>query len=91
VRKKEVLYSAKEDRNVLHTVKKRKATWIGHILHRNFLLNLASEGKIAGRTDMKETQERRCKRLVDDIKETRRCTRLQSMGELALEDAMDLS
>jgi hypothetical protein len=28
----------KEGRNILHTIKWRKANWIAHILHRNFLL-----------------------------------------------------
>jgi hypothetical protein len=35
VRNKEVLHRVKEERNVLHTIKRRKANWIGHILRRN--------------------------------------------------------
>ena len=31
----EVLHGVKEERNIIHTVKRRKATWIGHILRRN--------------------------------------------------------
>jgi hypothetical protein len=34
----EVLHRVKEERNILHTIK-RKANWIGHILHRNSILN----------------------------------------------------
>jgi len=34
----EVLLRAKEQRNILHEIRKRKANWIGHILHRNCLL-----------------------------------------------------
>jgi hypothetical protein len=30
-----VLHSVKEERNILHTIKRRKANWIGHILCRN--------------------------------------------------------
>jgi hypothetical protein len=30
----EVLYRVKEERNVLYTIKRRKANWIGHILSR---------------------------------------------------------
>ena len=32
VRSEEVLQRVREDRNILHTVKRRKANWIGHIL-----------------------------------------------------------
>jgi hypothetical protein len=31
----EVLERAQEDRNMLHTVQRRKVNWIGHILRRN--------------------------------------------------------
>jgi hypothetical protein len=37
VRNEEVLHTVKEERNVLHTVTRRKANWIGHILRRNEL------------------------------------------------------
>ena len=42
-------YRVKEDRNILHTIKRRKANWIGHILHRNWLLKCVVEVKIEGR------------------------------------------
>jgi hypothetical protein len=32
VRNEEVLHRVKEERNNLHTIKRRKATWIGHNL-----------------------------------------------------------
>jgi hypothetical protein len=38
VRKEEVLLRVKEQRNILHEIRKRKANWIGHILRRNCLL-----------------------------------------------------
>jgi hypothetical protein len=38
VRNEEVLHRVKEERNILHTIKRRKANWIGHILRRNCLL-----------------------------------------------------
>jgi hypothetical protein len=34
----EVLLRVKGQRNILHEISKRKASWIGHILHRNCLL-----------------------------------------------------
>jgi hypothetical protein len=35
VRNEEVLLRVKEQRNILHEIRKRKANWIGHILRRN--------------------------------------------------------
>jgi hypothetical protein len=49
VRNEEVLHRVKEERNILHTIKRRKANWIGHILHRNSLLKHVIEGKLEGR------------------------------------------
>ena len=49
VRNEEVLHRVNEERNILHTVKSRKANWIGHILFRNCLLKHVIEGKIEGR------------------------------------------
>jgi hypothetical protein len=46
VRNEEVLHTVKEERNILHTVKRRKANWIGHILRRNCLVENFIEGKI---------------------------------------------
>jgi hypothetical protein len=36
--KNEILHRVQVERNILHTIKGRKAIWIGHILHRNCLL-----------------------------------------------------
>jgi hypothetical protein len=38
VRSEEVLQRVREVRNILHTVKRRKANWIGHIFCGNCLL-----------------------------------------------------
>jgi len=40
--------SVTEQRNILHEISKRKANWIGHILHRSCLLQRVIEGKIKG-------------------------------------------
>ena len=48
VRNEEVLLTVKEQRNILHEIRKRKANWIGHILRRNCLLQRVIEGKIKG-------------------------------------------
>jgi hypothetical protein len=66
----EGLRRTKEDRNILHTIKRRTANWIGHILRRNCLLKRAIEGKIQGRIEVTGRRRRR-KQLPDDLKETR--------------------
>jgi hypothetical protein len=52
VRNEEVLHRVKEERNVLHTVKRRKANWIGHILRRNCLLKHVIDGKVEERIEV---------------------------------------
>jgi hypothetical protein len=42
----EVLHRVKEERNIVHTIKRRKANWIGYILRRNCLLKHVIEGKL---------------------------------------------
>jgi hypothetical protein len=39
VRNEEVLLRVKEQRNILHEIRKRKANWIGHILRRTAFYN----------------------------------------------------
>jgi len=48
VRNEDVLLRVKEQRNILHEIRKRKANWIGHILRRNCLPQRVTEGKIQG-------------------------------------------
>jgi hypothetical protein len=45
----EILHRLKEERNILHTIKRRKVNWIGHILRRNCLLKHVIEVKMEGR------------------------------------------
>jgi hypothetical protein len=54
VRNEEVLHRVKQKRNILHTMKRRKANWIGHILHSNCHLKHVTEGKIKGRAEVME-------------------------------------
>jgi len=44
--KEEALHRVKEERNILHTVRRRKANWIGYIWLGNCLLQDVIEGKI---------------------------------------------
>ena len=60
-----VLHMAKQDRNILHIIKRRKASCIGHIFHRNCLLKHVIEGEIVGRIKV----ARRRRHLLDALKE----------------------
>jgi hypothetical protein len=46
VRNEEVLHRVKEERNILHTTKRRKANWIGYFLRRKCLLGHIIKGMI---------------------------------------------
>jgi hypothetical protein len=70
VRNKEVLHRVKEERNILHTIKIRKANWIDHILRSNCRLKHVIEGKFEGRIEMAGRRGRKRKQLLDDLKET---------------------
>jgi hypothetical protein len=48
VRNEEVLLRVKEQRNILHEIRKLKANWIGHNLRRNCLLQRVIEGTVKG-------------------------------------------
>jgi hypothetical protein len=76
------LLRVKEQRNILHEIRKREANWIGHILRRNCLLQRVIEGKIQGKIEVTERQERRRRQLLDDLKERRGYSHLK-------EEAMD--
>jgi hypothetical protein len=71
VRNEEVLLRVKEQRNILHGIRKRKANWIGHIMRRNCLLQRVTEGKIQGGVEVTGRQGRRRRKLLDDLKERR--------------------
>ena len=66
-----VLLRVNGQRNILHEIRKRKANWIGHILHRNCLLKQVIEGKIKGEVEVARRRGRRRKKLLDDLKDRR--------------------
>ena len=66
-----MLLRVKEQRNILHEIRKRKANWIGHIVRRNRLLKQVIEGKIKGEMEVARRQGRRRKMLLDDLKDRR--------------------
>ena len=61
----ESLHGVKEERNILHTVNRRKANWIGHILRGNCLLKHV----IGGRIEVTGRRARKHKQLLDYFKE----------------------
>jgi hypothetical protein len=75
---------ANEERNILHTIKRRKANWIGHILCRNCLSKHVIKGRIEGGIEVTGRQGRRRKQLLDNFKEMRGYWKLK-------EEALDLS
>jgi hypothetical protein len=79
-RNEEVLRRVKGERNILHTVKRRKANWIGHVLRRNCLLKHVIEGTIKGRIEVTGRQRRRRKQLLDDLKEKNGYWKLEEEG-----------
>jgi hypothetical protein len=85
VRNEDVLLKGKEQRNILHEIRKRKANWIGHILSRNCLLQRVTEGKIQGGMEVIGRQGRRRRKLLDDLKERRGYSNLK---EEALDHTM---
>ena len=71
VKNEEVLLRVNEQRNILHEIRKWKANWIGHILRRNCLLKQVIEGKTKGEMEVTRRRGRRCKKLLDDLKDRR--------------------
>jgi hypothetical protein len=71
VRNEDVLLRVKEQRKVVHEIRKRKGNWIVHILRRNCLLQRVTEGKIQGGIEVTGKQGRRHRKLLDDLKERR--------------------
>jgi tRNA pseudouridine-54 N-methylase len=67
----EELHGVKEKSNILHTIKRRKAKFIGHTLRRNCLLKYVIEGKIEGIREVTGRRRKRRKQLLDDLNEKR--------------------
>ena len=71
VRNEGVLLRVKEQRNILHEIRRQKANWIGHILRRNCLLQRVTEGTIQEGIEVTGRQGRRHRKLLDNLKERR--------------------
>ena len=80
MRNEDVLLRVNEQRKILHEIRKWKANWVGHILHRNCLLKQVNEGKIKGEMEVTRRRGRRHKKLLDDLKERRGYSHLKEEG-----------
>jgi hypothetical protein len=70
VRNEDVLRTVKENRNIVHTIKIRKANRFGQILHRKCIIKKqVIEEKKEESIEVTGRRERRCKQLVNDLKE----------------------
>jgi hypothetical protein len=67
--KNEVLHKVKKERNIVHTIRQRKAKWICHIFRENCFLKHPIAGKIQGTI---RRGRRICKQVLDCLKEKRR-------------------
>ena len=73
MRNEGVLHRVQEERSMLHKIKRRRASFIGHVLLRNSLLRDIIEGKREGGIEVTERHGRRgTQLLLDDLKETLR-------------------
>ena len=77
VRNEDVLLRVKEQRNILHEIRKRRANWVCHILRINCLLQRVTEGKIQGGIKETRRQGRRRRKLLDDLRKRRRYSHLK--------------
>ena len=67
--KEEALHTIKEEKNILHTVRRRKTNWIGHIWLGSCLLQDVIEGKIKGRIEVMGRRRKR-KQLLGDLEKS---------------------
>jgi hypothetical protein len=96
VRNEEVLHKVKEKRNVLRTIKRRKANCIGHTLHRNCVLKHINEEKIEGQMWREDEEEEASRyymtfRKLQNTGNWNRKHQIAQCGELAFKKSMELS
>jgi hypothetical protein len=69
MRNEKVLHRVKEERNILQTIKSRKAKWVGHIWRRNCLIKHVIGGEREGKIEVTGRRGRRREQPLDDLKE----------------------
>jgi hypothetical protein len=60
-----------EKKNILHEILIRKANWIPQVLLRNCVIRNVIEGKKKGEMELTRRRGRRCKKLLNDLKDGR--------------------
>jgi hypothetical protein len=93
----EVLQGVKEERNIVHEIKRKNAKCIGQIFGKNCFLRHVIEGKVKGRTEVTGRRGRRSNHLLEDFTKMRKYWIMKEaaldalFAELTMEEAMDLS
>ena len=77
LKNEDALHKVKKKENILYTIKRRKAKWIGHILRINCLLEHVIVGRTEVKIDVTGRRGKRCKQILDDLKKTRRYWKLK--------------
>jgi hypothetical protein len=80
-----LLHTITEETNILRTISGRNTNWIGLVWHRNCLIKYVIERKIQGRVKVMGRCGRRCKQILDDLKEK---TEYWTLKEEALDHNM---
>jgi hypothetical protein len=65
------------EKNILQTIKRRNADWIGHILRRNNFIKHHIVGNKEGRIEATRRRDTRRKQLLGDLKERRAYCKLK--------------
>jgi hypothetical protein len=88
----EVLHRVKEERNIIHTVKRRKANWIGHILRTNCHKTRYLR-KDKGRENEEEDVSRYTTSLtnIQNAETWKRKHQIALCGKFILEEAVDVT
>ena len=68
MRNGEELHRVRGERNIVQTIKRRKAKYIGHIFRRDCLLKNIIEGKYRGKMEVTGREGKRLKQLLDKLK-----------------------
>jgi hypothetical protein len=71
VRNEKVLHRVKEERNIIHTIQRMMANWIGQILSRNCLIKHNTERRIGRGIKVTGRQGRRRTQLLNNLKQKR--------------------
>jgi hypothetical protein len=74
IKNEDISHRVEKERSVLHVMKRKRANWIGHMVPRNCLLKQVMKGKIEGTG----RQGRRCKKLVEDLREKEKILKFES-------------